>query len=124
VAALASLIPGADGTAELGVLVEDAWQRHGIGRQLIARLLATARQITELTATVITQNAAVVSMLRQMPGEFSLTRDRTTISVRIQLHPPARPQPDRPRPLRQATSPAHELKPGHLDRDRTTDRLN
>jgi GNAT superfamily N-acetyltransferase len=34
VVALASLVPGDGGTAELGVLVEDAWQRRGIGGQL------------------------------------------------------------------------------------------
>jgi GNAT superfamily N-acetyltransferase len=54
VAALASLIrsPGG-GTAELGVLVEDAWQRCGIGRRLVAHLItaAPARGITTLTAS-------------------------------------------------------------------------
>lgn len=95
VTALASLIPGAGGSAELGVLVEDAWQRHGIGRQLVTRLVAAApaRQITELTASVLTQNAAAADLLRQIPGEFSLTRHGATISARLRLHPP---HPSRP----------------------------
>ena len=42
VAALASLVPGEGSSAEPGVLVEDAWQRHGIGRQLVAHLIVTA----------------------------------------------------------------------------------
>ena len=58
VIALASLIPGRAGSAELGVLVEDDWQRRGIGRQLVARLIAArAHQVTELTASVLAQNA-------------------------------------------------------------------
>ena len=87
VAALASLIPEGGGSAELGVLVEDAWQRHGLGRQLAAHLIAAApaRQITELTASVLTQHATVADLLRRIPGEFSLTRHGTTINVRIRL---------------------------------------
>ncbi len=90
VAALASLIPGRGGSAELGVLVEDAWQRHGIGRQLVAHLIAAAcaRQITELTASVLAQNARVADLLRQVPGEFSVTRDGTTVNARVCLNPP------------------------------------
>lgn len=86
-AALASLIPGRGGSAELGVLVEDTWQRHGIGRQLVVHLIAaaSARQVTELTATVLAQNARVADLLRQVPGQFSLTRDGTTVNVRVRL---------------------------------------
>lgn len=102
VAALASLVPGAGRSAELGVLVEDAWQRHGIGRQLVAHLIAAAApgRITELTAAVLAQNGKVADLLRQVPGEFSLTCDGMTISVRVRLasagpHPlkPAMPGP-------------------------------
>jgi GNAT superfamily N-acetyltransferase len=48
---LAQLIPSASG-AEISLLVEDDWQRQGIGTALLARLtvLAEARGITELTA--------------------------------------------------------------------------
>jgi GNAT superfamily N-acetyltransferase len=89
VVALASLIPGCGSSAELGVLVEDAWQRHGIGRHLVAHLIAAApaRQITELTASVLAQNGKVADLLRDGPGEFSRTRDGTTVSVRLRLTP-------------------------------------
>ena len=89
VAALGSLVPASGGSAELGVLVEDAWQRRGIGRQLVARLMgaASASQITELTASVLAGNAKVADLLRQVPGDFSLTRDGTTINVRVRLAP-------------------------------------
>jgi GNAT superfamily N-acetyltransferase len=87
VVALASLVPGCGSCAELGVLVEDAWQRHGIGRHLVAHLIAAApaREITELTASVLTQNDKVADLLRQVPGEFSLTRDGATVNVRVRL---------------------------------------
>jgi GNAT superfamily N-acetyltransferase len=69
------------------VLVEDAWQRHGIGRHLVAHLIAAApaREITELTASVLTQNGKMADLLRQIPGEFSLTRDGPTVNVRMRL---------------------------------------
>jgi len=56
VVALASLVRAPGGAAELGVLVEDAWQRRGIGCRLAARLIAgaPARGITTLTASVLT----------------------------------------------------------------------
>lgn len=86
VVALASLIPGRGGSAELGVLVEDAWQRQGIGRELVTHLIAgRARQVTELRASVLAQNAKVADLLRQVPGDFSLTRDGTTVNVRVRL---------------------------------------
>ena len=91
VVAVASLVPAGGSSAELGVLVEDAWQRRGIGRQLVGRLIgaASASQITELTASVLAENAKVADLLRQVRGDFSLARDGTTINVRVRLAPPA-----------------------------------
>ena len=90
VVGLASLIgePGS-GTAELGVLVEDAWQRRGIGRRLVAYLLAVAhgRRITTLTASVLAGNAAVADLLRRVPGQFSLVSDGETLNVQVRLAP-------------------------------------
>ena len=88
VVALASLIgsPGS-GTAELGVLVEDAWQRRGIGRGLVAHLVtaAPARGITTLTASVLSGNARVAGLLRQVPGQFSIAGDGEALNVRVRL---------------------------------------
>jgi len=69
------------------VLVEDACQRRGIGRQLVAHLIAAAcaRQITELTASVLAENAGIADLLRRVPGEFSANRDGTVINVRVRL---------------------------------------
>jgi GNAT superfamily N-acetyltransferase len=104
VVALASLISGASvDSAELGVLVEDAWQGAGVGHRLIAHLigLARARGITSLTASVLAGNARVAEPLRQIPGEFSLTFDGPVRKVRIRLasswHPPGVPEDSQPR---------------------------
>ncbi|WP_343076871.1 GNAT family N-acetyltransferase [Amycolatopsis sp. La24] len=55
------LISQRDGTAEVSLLVEDAWQRQGIGTALLARLvaLAGADGITELTAVRLSGNDAM-----------------------------------------------------------------
>jgi GNAT superfamily N-acetyltransferase len=86
--ALASLIlsPGS-GTAELGVLVEDAWQRRGIGRRLVAHLItaAPARGITTLTASVLAGNGKIAGLLRQVPGRFSIAAGGEVLEVRVRL---------------------------------------
>jgi GNAT superfamily N-acetyltransferase len=88
VVALASLLPdGSQDSAELGVLVEDAWQGAGIGRRLVAHLIATAhvRGITTLTASVLADNAKVAGLLRQVPDEHSLAFDGPVLKVQIRL---------------------------------------
>ncbi|GAB3381302.1 hypothetical protein GCM10027360_61890 [Amycolatopsis echigonensis] len=56
------LISQLDGTAEVSLLVEDAWQRQGIGTALLARLaaLAEAGGTTELSAIRLAGNDAMV----------------------------------------------------------------
>lgn len=48
----------ASSIAEVAVLVEDAWQGHGVGRKLLRRLAADALEhgVTEMSATVLGQN--------------------------------------------------------------------
>lgn len=88
VVASASLIRHSNGqSADLGVLVEDAWQRRGIGRRLVTSLLtaAPARGITVLTAAILTEHAAVASLLRQVPGEFASILDGPTMQVMVRM---------------------------------------
>lgn len=88
VVALASLIRNGSGqSGELGVLVEDAWQRRGIGRRLVTHLVtaAPARGITALTAAVLTEHAQIARLLHQIPGEFSSVRDGLTVQVTVHL---------------------------------------
>ena len=53
--------PGDPATAEFAILVEDAWQGVGVGRQLLVELMALAaeRGVRVLTATVQPDNARV-----------------------------------------------------------------
>jgi RimJ/RimL family protein N-acetyltransferase len=63
----------ANQSAELGVLVEDTWQRRGIGLLLVSRLVrgASSRGITALTTSVLAENDAVSRLLRRIPGAYS-----------------------------------------------------
>ncbi|MBN9740579.1 hypothetical protein DMP23_05565 [Amycolatopsis sp. A1MSW2902] len=70
------LISQRDGTAEVSLLVEDAWQRQGIGTALLARLvaLAGADGITELTAV-------------RLPGNDAMARTAVRAGLRVETSP-------------------------------------
>ncbi len=88
VIAIASLIIGRDPRiAELGVIVEDRWQRQGIGRRLVTGLMADAfrRGITDVTATVLSETVAVGAKLSQIPGQYSLAVHGPTTEVHVHL---------------------------------------
>ena len=73
VVALASV-----GDAEIGVLVEDGYQRRGLGTRLLARAVADAarRGATELAADVAFANPRALRMLRRLgPSTLSVTPD-------------------------------------------------
>lgn len=58
-------------TADLAVLVEDAWQGRGLSRILIERLrdLARSRGIEAFTATILSENRPAIRMVRRVfPG--------------------------------------------------------
>src|SRR5260370_22299394 len=52
--------------AEIGILVTDAWQSRGLGRQMLARLhaQATGRALTGFTALVLGENRRAMRLLR------------------------------------------------------------
>lgn len=54
-------------TAEIAIVVEDAWQGRGLGRDLLARLLdeAEARGIRRFRADVLGDNRAMLGLLAQ-----------------------------------------------------------
>lgn len=64
--ALASCRVDLDGGAELGILVEDRWQRRGIGIHLLSRLIQHAddRGLRPLKATVLAEQAWILPILR------------------------------------------------------------
>jgi RimJ/RimL family protein N-acetyltransferase len=54
-------------SAEIGILLTDAWQSRGLGREVIARLRAeaTRRAVTSFTATVLGDNRRAMRLLRR-----------------------------------------------------------
>lgn len=63
--ALASCRTDPNGGAELGILVEDCWQRRGIGTRLLSRLMQHAddRDLWPLTARVLIGQAWILRVL-------------------------------------------------------------
>ena len=63
--------PADPGTADVAVVVEDAWQGVGVGRQLLGELtqLAARRGVRSLTADVQADNDRMVGLVRRLlPG--------------------------------------------------------
>lgn len=73
---LGQLIPTVTGGAEISLLVEDDWQRQGIGTALLARLaaLAEAQGFTELAADCL-------------PGDDVLPRTAARAGLRVERDP-------------------------------------
>jgi GNAT superfamily N-acetyltransferase len=63
--ALASYRTGEPGAAELGILIEDAWQRRGLGGLLLSRLVTHAADhgIRMLHAQMLTEQDWIIGML-------------------------------------------------------------
>jgi GNAT superfamily N-acetyltransferase len=81
-------------TAEVAVVVEDAWQGVGVGRQLLEQLtgLAARRGVRTLTATVQADNDRVVRLIgRLLPGS-TFTPDADGYTVESPLTPAPRPR--------------------------------
>ncbi len=73
---------------ELGVLVEDGWQRRGIGTELLTRLVtsARARGIDEIVADVLGEDGFVLSALRRV-GPVVVTLEWGVYTARVALRP-------------------------------------
>lgn len=79
--------PDADGgREELGVLVEDAWQRRGVGRRLVGRLVTDARGrgVEELSADVLAEDVFALRALGRI-GSVSNTLERGVCHVRVTI---------------------------------------
>ena len=79
--------PGDPTTAEFAILVEDAWQNLGVGRQLLSQLieLARGRGVAVLTATVQPDNERVLGLIRRLLPSSSVVRDDDVLTVRSVL---------------------------------------
>jgi GNAT superfamily N-acetyltransferase len=89
IVALASCRVVDEGMAEVGILIEDTWQRRGVGSALLDELAAHARAIglRALTAQLLTEQAWTAGMLaRYGPIQRSLT-SRGVVTVTVRLTP-------------------------------------
>ena len=77
--------------ADLAVLVEDAWQGHGLGRQLLGEVLALAgrRGVRSVTATVQMDNDRMLALARQLLPGSHLTRESGVYELAAPLPVPA-----------------------------------
>ncbi len=85
-------LPAHPSTAEFAVLVEDAWQGVGLGRQLLAELieLARSRGVTTLVATVQPDNDRIQRLIRRLLPESTFTPDDDVLDVVSPLPPAPR----------------------------------
>ncbi|MQS15485.1 GNAT family N-acetyltransferase [Streptomyces kaniharaensis] len=88
-----------DGKAELAVLVEDAWQRRGLGLMLLRRLSAMAREAGIGTVYAVTHasNTGLITTMRRLsaPLEFHAEDGTLVITAVLATAVPAAPQPGR-----------------------------
>ncbi len=56
------------GTAEFAAVIGDAWQRQGLGRHLIGRLIGVARDrgVRRLVGMILRENDAMLSLMKKM----------------------------------------------------------
>ncbi|MFJ2580468.1 N-acetyltransferase family protein [Kitasatospora aureofaciens] len=82
-----------DGEAELAVLVEDAWQRRGLGRALLQRLAAMARAagIGAVYAVTHASNTGLIAAMRRLgvPLEFRPEDGTLVITATLAAAEPA-----------------------------------
>ena len=99
VVAMANLLGEGD-LGEIGLLVEDDWQRRGIGTVLLRRLVGFAERtrFAALVAHTAAENVAMLRTLRRL-GAGTTDRDGAMISVTLAV-PGHRPVGDEaPAPL-------------------------
>ncbi len=87
---VASLAEGPDGSPHLGVLVEDGWQRRGVGSALIRAAVARARERGALAvaADVMFEDRFILGLLARM-GPVRTAASNPGYSATVDLRPEA-----------------------------------
>jgi GNAT superfamily N-acetyltransferase len=97
---------------DVGVVVADAWQRRGVGAELMRTLVirAQARGVTSLAMDVLPGNRRVLAMIIGHWPDAVIDHRPDSLDIHIPLprYQPRRPQPQRPQPRRQPPRPAGE----------------
>ena len=80
-------VAGYPNTAEIAILVEDAWQRHHVATLLVNELstLARERGFTMFTAAMLGDNQPVVSLIRALNPSARIKWDSGTLAAEIPL---------------------------------------
>jgi GNAT superfamily N-acetyltransferase len=83
--------PGDPSTAEFALLVEDAWQGVGLGRQLLLELIrrAAERGIDTLTATVQADNERMLGLIRRLLPDSTFVLEDDVFEVTSRLPAPS-----------------------------------
>lgn len=84
-----------DDEAELAVLVEDAWQRHGLGLALLRRLTAAARAAGIGTVYAVTHiaNTALIAAMRRLTAPLDFRAEDGTLVITATLATGTAPAP-------------------------------
>jgi GNAT superfamily N-acetyltransferase len=90
IVALASCRVVAEGAAELGILVEDRWQRHGTGGYLLRELVTHAYRggIRVLKAQILSEQAWIITVLQRYGTCHRVRGGYGTLDVTLRLGPP------------------------------------
>jgi ribosomal protein S18 acetylase RimI-like enzyme len=96
-------------TAEIALLVEDAWQGVGLGRQLLSDLTDRAARhgVRTLTATVQPDNEPVLGLLRRVLPGSTLTPEADVYTVTSFLDAAPEPVPTAPQRAALLASSTH-----------------
>jgi GNAT superfamily N-acetyltransferase len=94
IVALASCRAIAEGVAELGLLVEDCWQHHGVGGRLLRELIYYAESVgmRALKAQILSEQSWIVNVLRGYGTCHAARCAYGIVDVTLRLDPPP-PQP-------------------------------
>ena len=87
--ALASCRLVDEGAAELGILIEDAWQRKGLGTRLVRELVAHASDVglRVLEAQLLAEQAWITSLLRPHGTCRLRSTGNGVLNVTVRLEP-------------------------------------
>jgi RimJ/RimL family protein N-acetyltransferase len=79
--------PDDTGAAEVAVVIGDEWQHHGVGTELMAALTRAARRkgIERFTATMLSDNRAVVDFVHHTAPAARLQFDGTELAMDLSL---------------------------------------
>ena len=78
-------------SAEMSLIVSDAYQGHGLGRELLRRLVDVARAegIEAIVAEILAANSAMIGLTRELGFEVGGDPTSDTLHAELRLGPRA-----------------------------------